>query len=145
MIIEHFDSNGNPMDEYEYLGAFMKSKKGKIPHDIRLLVRDVQTGAETLWYLREMEGFFGRPMSYILSPVTDVLPSHYVTPDHLKTHANYNYYRVDNDPKHVHDFLALCKSGDPMVPMQHLGPGVQMFVSDIKGYPGRYRFDNTTY
>jgi hypothetical protein len=127
-------------EDVEYIAAFIKGKAKPKTENIRILVKGLKTGDEYLLMLEGRENFFGRKISYTISPIP-VNDYNYKTIDLIKIRY-FNYYRLDSDPSHVHDFFSLWKSSDPMI---HTGNLRHQFLSTIKGYKGSYRFDNITY
>ena len=130
----------NMGEDFEYLAAFKKGKAKAKTENLRLLIKGLKTGKEYILMLDGRENFFGRKISYQISPIP-VTPDNYITPDHIKS-TRYNYYRLDSNSSHVHEFLTLWKSSDPMI---HVGNMGHQFLTTVKGYKGTYKFENITY
>ena len=126
-------------EDFEYLATFVKGKGKTKPENIRLLIKGLKTGQEYLLMLEYRDPFFGKSTSNI--EYVRVNSDNYKTPDLIKN-RQYNYYRLDSNPNHVHEFFSQWKSKDPLI---HVGNMIHQFLTEVKGYKGSYKFDSVTY
>lgn len=128
-------------ENLEYVDTYVKGKNTKqTVESYRILFRGVNTGKEWILFLGKMENFFGKPFIYRIEHLNDI-DFKRISPFQLKN-KNYNYYLIQNNPKHVEELFDAWKSSDPMV---HVGGCQHSFISRCLNYSWAYRFNNKTF